>query len=511
MKYLQLNRKTITFAMSPYSVINSDDVLDIDTTAGAVTINLEPIAGVRWGVYLNDISGTNIITVVPDGAETVNGLASYTFQWANAAVSVHSASSTNWAAISTLLPVVSWSLTTQNTLHVMKNGNNGTALPDRLDLPYLTISGAMSIASSGDTIVIRPGNYAYSTDWPIVLKDNVKLKFMEGARLVNDNIGGIFISDNFSPVITSIENLQFVFTAGWSWAIGVNISNSNSIIDIKWLWADRQWLLATTSTTLLNCILGTLNVSNINAINQWSLLSMQNWSVNLEGVATQQALANTAWFINKSGGALYCNGKFIANTSSTWAGVVNLTAGSIHGQDHYIWEFVNLNANARSFGMIWTVWWEPQVFIQAKCVWQILCFKALSLVINGIITAWVWFSIANATTPVNARVIVNADLIVSVAGININNNNDYRADYSGTIINTWVAASSHWILWGNTANRLTVRTAKIVLASATAFAHNSTVANTPFRVGQVQSNRPVSANTLLLVNPAGFINSVNVV
>ena len=50
---------------------------------------------------------------------------------------------------------------TGNTLWVDQIfGNDGTATPDRQDLPYLTLSGALLASTSGDTIMVRPGNYS---------------------------------------------------------------------------------------------------------------------------------------------------------------------------------------------------------------------------------------------------------------------------------------------------------------------------------------------------------------
>ncbi len=51
------------------------------------------------------------------------------------------------------------SVQTGNTLYVSKDGNNATALRERLDLPFLTINAAVAAASSGDTVVVFPGIY----------------------------------------------------------------------------------------------------------------------------------------------------------------------------------------------------------------------------------------------------------------------------------------------------------------------------------------------------------------
>jgi hypothetical protein len=48
---------------------------------------------------------------------------------------------------------------TQNTIHVMKNGNDITGTRNRMDLPFLTVAAAEGVAQAGDTIVIWPGIY----------------------------------------------------------------------------------------------------------------------------------------------------------------------------------------------------------------------------------------------------------------------------------------------------------------------------------------------------------------
>lgn len=71
----------VTFGMSPYTVLDSDTFLAVDTSGGAVTINLQAAAD-RNGVPISikDVSGdggTNAISLVPSGAETVDELTPY--------------------------------------------------------------------------------------------------------------------------------------------------------------------------------------------------------------------------------------------------------------------------------------------------------------------------------------------------------------------------------------------------------------------------------------------------
>lgn len=71
----------ITFAMSPYTPTNADTVLLVNTSGGAVTVNMQPAAS-RLGsdITVKDDTGNaaaNPISVVRNGAETIDGLTTY--------------------------------------------------------------------------------------------------------------------------------------------------------------------------------------------------------------------------------------------------------------------------------------------------------------------------------------------------------------------------------------------------------------------------------------------------
>lgn len=72
---------SISFANSPYTVLATDTLLYVDTAGGSVVINLQPQAA-RLGIDLGikDVTGhaaANPMSLVPNGAETVDLLAPY--------------------------------------------------------------------------------------------------------------------------------------------------------------------------------------------------------------------------------------------------------------------------------------------------------------------------------------------------------------------------------------------------------------------------------------------------
>lgn len=80
-----LTETVVTFAMSPYAPLITDGVLLVDTTGGAVTIQL-PLSATRQNasgfVPLTvkddkENAGVNAITVQRAGAELIDGIAAY--------------------------------------------------------------------------------------------------------------------------------------------------------------------------------------------------------------------------------------------------------------------------------------------------------------------------------------------------------------------------------------------------------------------------------------------------
>ncbi len=99
------------------------------------------------------------------------------------------------------------SLPIDKCLFVMENGNDATALPDRLDLPYLTVGAAIAAMPGDDyTVIVYPGNYTYSGALPLVvrmyLSPGVNLTFNptawdENEQFFIDGFGDIEIDELF--------------------------------------------------------------------------------------------------------------------------------------------------------------------------------------------------------------------------------------------------------------------------------------------------------------------------
>ena len=85
------------------------------------------------------------------------------------------------------------SLPIANTLFVAKNGNDATALPNRLDLPYLTIDAALAdVTTANDCVFVYPGSYTVSYVGSVAAT-TLNLYFVNGAQVQFDS--GMAISN----------------------------------------------------------------------------------------------------------------------------------------------------------------------------------------------------------------------------------------------------------------------------------------------------------------------------
>lgn len=105
-------------------------------------------------------------------------------------------------------------INTGNTLWVDQIfGNDGTALVDRQDLPYLTVGAALAAVSAGDVIMIRPGQYA---EEGLTLPQGVSIEGQGGWQVTEIGLHAA-VSDIMTVADqSSIEGVSFLIpsTAG---------------------------------------------------------------------------------------------------------------------------------------------------------------------------------------------------------------------------------------------------------------------------------------------------------
>lgn len=103
-----------------------------------------------------------------------------------------------------------------NTLFVSTTGNDVTAQPYNLNLPYSTISKAVNAAAVGDTVIVFPGSYS---SFDNLLRDQVNLVFLgvgtvSGAGHMFVNSGVAINTKIFAPGWTFSTNGSVVYLTG---------------------------------------------------------------------------------------------------------------------------------------------------------------------------------------------------------------------------------------------------------------------------------------------------------
>jgi len=93
----------ISISSTPYAVLNTDNIIGIDTTTLAITINLPDISSSGKKQYtVSDIAGnasTNNITINRGGSDLINGATSYTLVGDYNSVTIVNDTATNWIII----------------------------------------------------------------------------------------------------------------------------------------------------------------------------------------------------------------------------------------------------------------------------------------------------------------------------------------------------------------------------------------------------------------------------
>ena len=74
-------------------------------------------------------------------------------------------------------------LQVDNTVFVMKNGNDSTAQRERFDLPFLTVEAAVAAANNGDTVIVYPGQYT-EANGATIMKPFISMELRPQAEII---------------------------------------------------------------------------------------------------------------------------------------------------------------------------------------------------------------------------------------------------------------------------------------------------------------------------------------
>lgn len=114
-----------------------------------------------------------------------------------------------------------------NTVFVSKDGNDGTGAREKFNLPFLTISAAITAATSGDTIIVYPGTYSET----LTLKDGVNFYFYDGVTITA--AAAAAITDNNVAVTCEIDGYGVIESTGTASAYNcVDVQNTGTTLTI---------------------------------------------------------------------------------------------------------------------------------------------------------------------------------------------------------------------------------------------------------------------------------------
>jgi hypothetical protein len=190
---LQLNPIT-TYAVTPSTILSSDTLV-LGTFVGAQTLNLPAASGVTGKVLViskNSSTASGVITITPNGGDTINGLASMTLNALYSTVTLISTGS-SWIIMNANGPN---NTTTGIVLQSLSTTNNGTT----------TSSG--SFTPSGGSITISPTTTASRV--------MINFTFQGG----NDNITQN--SDTVYRIFKNGVGVGFTYTCSAQASVGVS-------------------------------------------------------------------------------------------------------------------------------------------------------------------------------------------------------------------------------------------------------------------------------------------------
>jgi hypothetical protein len=240
-----------------------------------------------------------------------------------------------------------------NVLYVdAVNGNNATAQVGRLDLPFLTITAAIAVATSGAVIFLRPGTYA-SESFPINIPTNVSL--------IGQSADSCIISTTATVTTTMISaaagvELRFFTLSMTSSTSGLTLTGISSSVNWFTTYYSDLIINITTTSTGLATIYGLLfqhnqqttvaNMTCNNILMALTASSLTSGSVNgvyhITTLVTQSVrIRNCSFALNTANlGAAKCQALF-ANNGTIFA---------------YNCAFSNTNSNSTEYAVRGRAW-----------------------------------------------------------------------------------------------------------------------------------------------------------
>jgi hypothetical protein len=111
-----------------------------------------------------------------------------------------------------------------NTVFVTKDGNDGTGVRERLDLPFLTIVAGLAAAQSGDQVWIGPGVFAEAA---IVVPNTLSPLTIRGSgkdtTFITRATGtGIVVSGDVAAQVLTLADFSITMAGGASTALMIN-------------------------------------------------------------------------------------------------------------------------------------------------------------------------------------------------------------------------------------------------------------------------------------------------
>lgn len=188
---------TVTNAASPYTVLASDDMILVDTSSGAVTVNLPTAVGIAGKKYIikKNTTDANAVTVDGSGSETIDGaltqlivrgygileIVSDGTNWAIVrrpanAEEIHVDSGNGYGAVNTKIRRFSNTRvdTTNGAITYADSANDGASFT-------INVSGVYAIAR-GDNRSGGPSNIGLSVNSALLTTNCVSLTYAQGFR-----------------------------------------------------------------------------------------------------------------------------------------------------------------------------------------------------------------------------------------------------------------------------------------------------------------------------------------